>query len=292
MLSNPSQQALREGREYLRVSKDRTGEQRSPDEQHADNARSATAHSFALGEPYRETNAVSASRYSNKRRDAFAALMADLEAGSFGADMLVLWESSRGSRKVGEWADLVDVLAARGVTVFVTTHNREYDPRNPRDRRSLQEDPVDSEYETGKASQRIKRALDQAASDGRPHGIIPYGYRRERDLRNGRMLKQVPEPTEAPIAREAFTRLYHGEALRAICRDFSTRGILTRNGKPWTEQRMRQMVLSGAHACASTTRTGRGATGAGTRAKPECRSLSPTGTRSWNLTCSGRCTGG
>jgi len=39
-----------------------------------------------------------------------------------------------------------------------TTHGRTYDPANPRDRRMLQEDAVDSEYETAKLSMRAKRA--------------------------------------------------------------------------------------------------------------------------------------
>jgi site-specific DNA recombinase len=239
---------VRTAREYLRVSKDRTGQQRSPDEQHSENFKAATAHHLVLGESYRETSAVSASRYSTKKRDAFGALMADLESGSFSAEVLILWESSRGSRRVGEWVDLIDILAEHDITVFVTTHGREYDPRNPRDRRSLLEDAVDSEYESGKTSQRVKRDLERNAAEGRPHGIIPFGYMRERDPRNGHMVKQVPDPAEVDVVREIFNRLYRGESLRAICLDFGTRGITTRTGKPWTESRMRQMVLSGAHA--------------------------------------------
>ena len=86
-------------REYLRVSQDRSGRQRSVEETHDDNQRAATAQGFTLGEPYREQHAVSASRYSTKTRDAFRQLLADLEADRFGAQVLILWESSRGSRR-------------------------------------------------------------------------------------------------------------------------------------------------------------------------------------------------
>src|SRR5712692_272344 len=138
-------------REYLRVSQDRTGHLQSPDEQHADNERAGQAHGFTLGKPYREANGVSASRYSTRARDAFGELSADLRKGRFGADVLVLWESSRGSRKVGEWVTLIEACEAAGVKVHVTTHGRTYDPANARDRRSLLEDAVDSEYESGMA---------------------------------------------------------------------------------------------------------------------------------------------
>jgi site-specific DNA recombinase len=56
------------------------------------------------------------------------------------------------------------------VKIHVTTHNRTYDPSNGRDRRSLLEDAVDSEYESGKISARLKRAAAANAAPGKPHG--------------------------------------------------------------------------------------------------------------------------
>ena len=42
------------------------------------------------------------------RLAGFAGLLADLDADRFGAGVLVLWESSRGSRKVSEWCALIE----------------------------------------------------------------------------------------------------------------------------------------------------------------------------------------
>ncbi len=93
--------------------------------------------------------------------------MADLESDTFGADVLVLWESSRGSRKVGEWVTLIDWCEMRGVKIFVTTHERTYDPANGRDRRTLIEDATDSEYESYKVHKRVARtAASQAGNAG------------------------------------------------------------------------------------------------------------------------------
>ena len=128
------------GREYLRVSSDKSGRLRSPEEQHADNERAGQQHGFILAEPYAENEAVSASRYGTKTRGEFGRLVADLEAGRFGADLLLLWESSRGSRKVSEWERLIEACEASGTRIHVTTHARTYDCRNARDRRSLREE--------------------------------------------------------------------------------------------------------------------------------------------------------
>src|SRR4051794_30031468 len=130
------------GREYLRVSLDRSGRARSLEEQHNDNLEAARARDVMLEQAYRDES-ISASRYSRKARDGFGQLLADLEKGRFGAEELWLWESSRGSRKVREWVTLIESCEAQRVRIHVTSHGRTYDPSNSRDRRSLLEDAVD-----------------------------------------------------------------------------------------------------------------------------------------------------
>src|SRR6266702_2788095 len=190
-------------REYLRVSQDQSGELRSPDEQHRENVRAVEGR-YSLGAAYSEEGSRSASRYSAKVRDRFVELLADLENGRFGADVLVLWESSRGSRKVSEWVELIESCEKRGIRIFVTTHDREYDPANAHDRRALLTDAVDSEYESGKMSLRVKRAMTANAVDGKPHGQIPFGYQRRYDEVTRKLIAQEPDPIEAPIIQELF----------------------------------------------------------------------------------------
>jgi site-specific DNA recombinase len=249
-------------REYLRVSFDRSGRQRSNDEQHADNL--AAAAGFGVGtfaEPYRDVG--SASKHARKRRDDFDRLLADLAAGRFDADLLMLWESSRGSRKVGEWVELIERCDAAGVRIGVTTHGRVYDPANARDRRMLLEDAVDGEYESSKVSLRTRRAAAAAAADGRPHGAAPYGYKRVRDPATGRVVAQVPHPTEAPIIAEAFERIAAGHSLRSVAADLAARGVQGRRGRPISPSTLRPMLLSPTyigqrlHAPGSTSRSDR-----------------------------------
>jgi len=239
---------VRTGREYLRVSRDKSGRERSVTEQHDENVRACGALGVRLGKAYQETGAVSASRYGRKTRDGFAALVADLEGGRFGADVLVLWEPSRGSRKVSEWVRLVEACEVAGASVYVTSHAREYDPARPRDRRTLLEDAIDSEYESGKASTRLRRARAADAAAGRPHGGVPYGYVRRYDERTRQLVEQTPHPIEAPVVRELFDRLNRGHSLRAIAADFETRDVRTTSGRAWTQEHLRCVALRHAYA--------------------------------------------
>jgi site-specific DNA recombinase len=107
---------------------------------------------------------------------------------------------------------------------------------------------VDSEYESGKISQRLKRAAAANAAAGKPHGRAPYGYARRYDERTRKMITQEPEPTEAPVVRELFDRVRSGDSLRSIAADFEARGIRTRTGKVFSPQHLRVLATTAAYA--------------------------------------------
>ncbi|WP_046470671.1 recombinase family protein [Allosalinactinospora lopnorensis] len=235
------------GREYLRVSHDTSGRLRSPDEQHDDNGRAAASFGITLGEPYVESTAVGASRYSKGSRDEFDRLIADLEHDRFGAHFLVLWESSRGSRKTSEWCRLLELCEERGVRILAG--GRMYDPADGRDRRSLLEDGIDSEYEAWKTSMRTRRAASAAAAAGRPHGVAPYGLRPVYDPRSGRLDNWEIDPEWSPLIRELFTRLRKGHSFKGIAADWKARGIVgKRAGRPLSAQQLRDLALKPAYA--------------------------------------------
>ena len=243
--------ARMKAREYLRVSKDASGRLRSVEDQHGDNERTATAEGWDLGTPYLENGAVSASRYGHKARPGFGALVTDLERGTFGADLLVLWEPSRGSRRMSEWTRFLELAEDRGVKLHITSHGQTYDPSSPRDRRTLHEDGVDSEYESGKTSERVKRAMSANAAAGRPHGRTPYGYRRKYELtQSGKriLLGQFPEPAEARVITGIFEAIAARRSLRWIAADLNARGVPTVTGSPWTQWRVRDIAVNPVYA--------------------------------------------
>lgn len=227
--SHPAARVAPTARDYFRVSKDDSGRLRSATEQKGDNRTRWAGELSFNGESYAEADAISASRFAAKSRGGFDRLMTDLRTNRFGAEVLVLWEPSRGSRKVGEWCSLIDLCHEAGVRIAVTTHGRIYDPGNTRDRRTLQEDAVDAEYESGKISDRVLRAMTANATNGKPHARVPFGYRRRYDERTRQLIAQEPEPDEAAVIVELFDRLQRGHSLKAIARDFDARGI---RGRP------------------------------------------------------------
>lgn len=217
-------------REYLRVSRDVSGRLVSVDEQHRDHEEAAAEDNVELGTPYLEEGAVSASRYGKKARKGYGSLLDDLHENRFGAGQLWLWESSRGSRKVGEWATLLDLLADRGILIRVHVHERVYDPRKPRDRATLIDDANKAEYAVGEMSLRAFRAVRRRALAGRPHGPLVYGYRREYELTSGgrRIYRgTVADEETSKIVREIFERVAAGEPVYAIAVDLTRRGVPT-----------------------------------------------------------------
>jgi DNA invertase Pin-like site-specific DNA recombinase len=235
------------GREYKRVSLDKSKRARSVEEQGKENAAAAEERGIVLRDPYTDVDR-SASRYARKAREGFDQLLADLRDGTFNADFLILWESSRGSRKVGEWCELVDLLEKRHIQVLVTSHRRVYDPAVARDRKALLEDALDAQYESDKSSERCRRAHAANAEAGRPHGPVAWGFTRRYDPVTKAFVSQDIDETQAPMIRELFERLEAGHSLNSIAVDFERRGLVGRNGRPWRAAHLRELALRPVYA--------------------------------------------
>ncbi|MER5396137.1 recombinase family protein [Streptomyces sp. NPDC002599] len=226
----------RTAREYLRVSKGKGKTARSITDQHRDNLAAEADHGpWAWGEPYKDTG--SASKYATRTRDDFEKLLGDLTSGAFGerGDVLVLWEVSRLARETGQGVALIDAAEAGGYLIHVTSLDRTFNPRNYGDRHSLISGINDAEKEARLLSVRTLRGVSSAVGDGRPHGRIPFGYRRTYELIDGRprAVSQEPDPDEGPLVIELFERVagWNGrkrESIRAVGLDWERRGIRSR----------------------------------------------------------------
>ncbi|MGW2120933.1 recombinase family protein [Streptomyces sp. SM1] len=235
------------GREYLRVSQDNSGRQRSVTEQHDDNERTTARHGIKItGEPYVD-NDRSASRYASKARDDWARLVADLESGRFTEDVLILWENSRYSRKTSEWLHLMELCEGHGKKIFITCDNRLYDLAHWKDRRNLREDASDSETESDKVSMRNRRTSAAQAEQGRPNATPPHGYMAQYDDKTGKLINWVEDPEESAVPKELFRRLRAGQSMRSIARDLAEAGHVNRSGRPFTDEHLRTMALRPAY---------------------------------------------
>ncbi|MBG0853814.1 recombinase family protein [Streptomyces spinoverrucosus] len=235
------------GREYLRVSQDSSGRQRSVTEQHDDNERTTVRHSIKItGEPYVD-NDRSASRYASKARDDWARLVADLESGAFTEDVLILWENSRYSRKTSEWLHLMELCEERGKRIFITSDNRLYDLSHWKDRRNLREDASDSETESDKVSMRNRRTSAAQAEQGRPNARPPHGYMAQYDEQTGKLINWVENPEESEVPKALFKGLREGKSYRRIARELAAAGHVNRSGRPFTDEHLRSMALRPAY---------------------------------------------
>ncbi|HEY9474816.1 MAG TPA: recombinase family protein, partial [Mycobacteriales bacterium] len=94
---------------------------------------------------------------------------------------------------------------------------------------------------------RVLRTTRLQAERGLPHGRLLYGYAREYDPATGDLVRQVLNPTQADVVREAGRRVASGEPPWAIAKDLNRRGILTPTGKQWDITQITRMVRNPAY---------------------------------------------
>ena len=83
------------------------------------------------------------------------------------------------------------------------------------------------------------------ADKGRPHGRLPYGYRRVYDEATRELVRQEPDPEQAEIVQEAARRFLAGESTRSIANDFNERGLPPpHSGRGWDLTRIRRLLTN------------------------------------------------
>ena len=219
---------------------------RSVDQQNREGEVAAREREWRIADRYPDPG-LSASRYARRARPEWERLRADVRADRL--DIVVMWESSRGSRTLGDWVGFLDDCRDHGVQIYVTKDESLYDLRKWKDYRELAGEGIENAGESERTSVRARRGIADAAERGEPYGRIPYGYARryEHDPAHpkGRRPIQYPDPAESPVAAEIITRLAENDSLTGIIRDLSARGITRRDGKPWAHSSIARMVLEG-----------------------------------------------
>lgn len=204
---------------YARVSLDRGG--RSTTEQ-ADECRAwAAREGWTVVKTITETGSASRYARSTGARRRWGEVIDALTSGTI--DILITWEASRATRDLSAYAELRELCAAHGVRWGYSGAVHDLTTRDARFRTGL--DALLAEDESARTSERIRRSVRARAAQGRPHGKIPYGYRREYDSTTGALVRQVPDETTAPIVREIVARVAAGETHWSIASDLTRRGV-------------------------------------------------------------------
>jgi DNA invertase Pin-like site-specific DNA recombinase len=172
----------------------------------------------------------SASAYATRERDAFEETLRFLQDRR--ADILIVWEASRATRDLGAFVRLRDACQSAGVAY--SYKGRRYDLDSPSDRFATGLDALIAERDAGDIRDRNLRTVRLNAERGRPHGRIPYGYRRTYDPTTGVLVGQTPLSEdgrtligEAQVLADAADALLGGATLRQVCRELNARNIPT-----------------------------------------------------------------
>lgn len=234
-------------RPYARVSQDRRKKGRSPAQQLTVLGTDASENGWAVHpDPYLDADR-SASKFANKERDDFERLMKDLTNGTFGAHLLGLWETSRGTRQMEQAVPMANVLAAAGVKVWVHTLRRVLDLQNAHDRADFLTAAIKDELASSETSDRVRRDILASALEGRPWGEAPRGFIRLYDPETREFTEQVHDPAWAPRILDAYQRIARRESLRSVETAWEQEGVRHSTGF-FSAAHIRSMLLSPTYA--------------------------------------------
>ena len=235
---------------YGRTSAD-VSEGRSVDDQLATQRRWAESAGRVVVAELRD-DGISASRYAgkSKKRPDWQKAMELISNGE--VDELSVWEISRSTRDRPVWAALIGACIEAGVDLVVD--GKVHDPADPDDGFMLDLGAAMSVRESALTSKRTRRAAESRAAAGRPHGTLPYGYRRILDPVTGKAIGREFDVEQQPVVREIFDRLLAREPAHAIATDLNRRGVPTATGVSWRGGNLAKLALRPSYAGLRTFR--------------------------------------
>ena len=178
------------------------------------------------------------------RRDAFDRLLADVRAGRIEA--IVTWQADRLLRTVEDASAIVTIakqygtlIANVGGTINLSTASG---------RKRFYDLAVAAEYESDLRSERLKLKHAELAAEGKwEGGMRNFGYDLEPypDLASGRVkYRLVPNPEEATALEAAAKDVIAGRSHTAIAIAWNKQGLTTTKGKPFSPQKIKELLLS------------------------------------------------
>jgi site-specific DNA recombinase len=180
----------------------------------------------------------------NIKRDAFERMLADVRAGRI--DAIVTWQADRLLRTVVDASAIVANAKQHGT--IVANVGGTIDLGTAAGRKKFYDLAVAAEYESDLKSERLKLKHAELAAQGKwEGGMRNFGYDLEPypDLESGRVkYRLVPNPTEAAALETAAKEVLAGRSHTAIAIAWNKQGLTTTNGKPFTPQKVRELLLS------------------------------------------------
>lgn len=174
-----------------------------------------------------------------ERRDGFARLMADAEAGRF--DVVVVVDVNRLTRteSIEERAQILGPFQRLGIHV-ATPAGGVLDLRSFLGEFWVTVQALVAAEENRKRAEAVRRGKRTAAArGGKATGRDPYGLRYDKPTNTWSL-----DPVRAPIVREIYERAATEEKCASIAFDLEVRGIPAPGARGWNKNRVRDIVRS------------------------------------------------
>lgn len=206
---------------YARISLDQEGNALGVKRQLADCHRLADELGWVVAEEYVD-NDVSA--FSGARRPNYERMLADISEGT--RDAVLVYHLDRLTRRPIELERFVEVVTAAGMTHVRFVSGGDLDLGTGDGLLVARMLAAVAANESASKSRRVRRKMEEAASQGRPHGGSnrPFGYCDD---------KITIRPDEAEVIRALVARYLAGESARSLALWLQEEGVATVRGNPW-----------------------------------------------------------
>ncbi len=208
----------------------------------------AADHGWTLLEEPFDDDDTSASRYTNKPRHGYAALLRAIQANL--VEVVLVTEMERLYRRPAE-LDTLFLLAERTrLRKIETTNGMGYDLSTPEGIHNARNAVANAEYESNKISARSKRKKRAQARDGQfSGGRRPFGYDYLPATRNlqGEVLRPgrlLPNRREVAAIRWCAIRLLHGDSLRYCAAQLNQWRVETTMGNLWRPSNLKRVLTA------------------------------------------------
>ena len=239
---------------YCRLSKNRRGKKANVQDQERDCREYIDNQGWQFVDSYID-DGISATDKSEKPRDEFHRMMADLRAGLI--DVIVASEFTRLYRRPRELEELLDPVDRFHYDVELYTVDptpRRWDIRSGIGRAELREAAKQAAQYSDYISEKVKNHAKHRASDGRWHGGHPgYGFNYVPVKRDGEGEELEPEQMsinekQAAVVRSVVWQVLSGKRIGTICETLNREGITTREGRRWRQGNLHPILIKPAIA--------------------------------------------
>ena len=214
---------------YVRISRDREGAGLGVERQEQDCREMADRLGWPVVEVFTDNDL---SAYSGRPRPAYRALLDAVREGRVGA--VLAWHPDRLHRRAAELEEFVTLAEEHRLAVQTVTAGT-VDLSSASGRMVARMLGAAAQHEVDHARERMRRAKEQMAADGKYRGgPRPYGYEAD-----GVTVRE----DEAAVVRQAARAVLAGRTLASVARELNEGGARTSTGRPWTYQRIKDVLV-------------------------------------------------